>query len=208
MESAGALEGVLYMDAVYNGHQITDSFTVRITTSNPNSERIPALYEIGGRTEAIARKYNIADLWTLHRNRDDTACVCVKQEEEQKFPTGSRLLVFVENLVVPYLYALSHYDRFRKWPWGEYSHGALGILEFYAENTQTQTVESITEILVALHRYTEWSKYRKQLRSPSAKRDCLCGSEKRFGKCHIGAWHGVVRFRNEIRRLNLLHLIG
>ena len=103
LKSAGVLEGVLDMRAEYDGSTLTDSFTVQITSINPNSERVPALREVGGRTEAIAHKHRISDLRTLHRNLDGTACVCVRHVENRKFPPASPVLLFIEELAVPYL---------------------------------------------------------------------------------------------------------
>lgn len=201
--NAETVEGILDLNAVYNGHALTDSFHVRITATNPHSERVPALYEIGGRIESIAKKWKLSDLRDLHRNPNGTICVCVKQLERKKFPIGSNLSVFVEELVVPYLYGLSHYESNKEWLWGEYSHGSIGLLEFYADNQTPQTVEDISEILPVIRRELNWKDYHKQLRNPSSKRACLCGSGKPFGKCHSKAWKGLDHLTKEIKRLNL-----
>lgn len=197
----GVVEGTLEMDAVYDDKPLKDSFQVRITALNPNSDRVPALYEIGKRIETIAEKLGITDLRTLHRNRDGTACVCVKQIEKRKYPPGSDLFVFVEELVVPYLYGLIHYEYNRVWPWGDYSHGSIGLLEFYAEDATSQTMEDIMEIFPTIRKELNWKEYHKQLRKPSAERSCLCGSGKPFRVCHKKAWLGLQHLRSEMLRL-------
>ena len=202
----GTLEGFLNMDAVYDGHPLADSFQIRITTTNPHSAHVPALYEIGGRTKSIADKYGFSDLRTLHQNMDGTACVCVKQIERQKFPSGSDLFVFIEELVVPYLYGLIYYEHHQRWSWGDYSHGSMGLLEFYADDTTPQTAESIADILPSIRKDPNWKEYHKQLRKPSAERFCLCGSRKAFRKCHKKAWQGLVQLRNEMLRLGIKFL--
>lgn len=191
------------MDAVYDGKPLRDSFQVRVTATNPNSDRVPALYEIGGRTEVIAQKLGLTDLRTLHRNKDGTACVCVKQIEKRKFPLGSNLFVFVEELAVPYLYGLVHYEHHHVWPWGDYSHGSMGLLEFYAEDTTPQTVEDIMGVFPSMRKELNWKEYHKQLRKPSAERSCLCGSGKPFRKCDKKAWQGLLHLRGEMLRLGL-----
>ncbi len=203
LKSPSVLEGILHMRAEYEGSALNDNFTVQITASNPHSSRLPALREIGGRTEAIAKKYGITDYRNLHRNYDGTACVCIKQVEKQQFPPGSSLIVFVEELVVPYLYGLSHFEQHGKWPWPDYSHGALGLLEFYADNTQEQTREDIAEVIATIRRDPNWKLYHKQLRKPSSKRSCLCGSRKPFDECHSKAWRGIAPLRAELQRLGL-----
>lgn len=180
-----------------------DAFSIRITANNGTS-RVPALYEIGGRTEAVMLKHRFKDIRDLHKNPGDgTACVCVKQEEALRFPPGARLSTFVEELAVPYLYGLSYVDEFGKWPWGEYEHGALGLLEYYADNPMQGDKQEIETVLTALKADDVWFRYRKQLTKPSAKRACICGSGKPFGACHPQAWRGLKGFLSALARAGL-----
>jgi hypothetical protein len=206
----GVVEGILSMDAIYDDYRIQDAFEIRITSVNPHSERIPALYEIGGRTEAIAKKYRTADPRDLHRNSDGTACLCVKQEENRRFPEGALLLSFIEELAVPYLYALSYFDQNSVWPWEDYSHGALGLLEYYADNAM-EIANDVHQVLTAIRCDPDWKECDKQFRRPSAKRACPCGSRKAFDICHTRAWIGLVRLRAGLNDMgyklnNLLNL--
>ena len=201
--SPSVIEGTLDMNAEYDGVVIADGFVVRITASNPNSDRLPALYEVGGRTQAIATKYGIRDHRDLHCNTDGTACVCVKQVERRKFPPGSDLIVFMEDLAVPYLYGLKHFERFGRWPWGDYSHGGLGLLEFSGEDREHLSESDIRELFKAFRREANWKEYNKQLRKPSAERKCPCDSGKPFSRCHGRAWCGVLQLRAEMQRLGL-----
>ena len=204
--SAGVLEGILVMDADYAGRRISDSFKVRIASTD--SSRLPSLAEIGGRTESIAKKFRI-DTLDLHKNRDGTACVCVKQIEKLKFPPGSSLFHFVEELAVPYLYGLARNEKDGRWPWQDYSHGFLGLLEFYAEGQPTTAMEDFAEIVAIFRKEPGWRFIRKQLRkTPSAKRACLCGSGKPIGRCHRQVRKGIKFLHREIERLSLHHLIA
>lgn len=207
LESPGILEGNITVHAEYDGKRITDSFEIRIAALNPHSIRLPALYEIGERTAAIAAKHRVKDLRDLHRNFDGATCVCVKQDEKRRFPPGSTLLKFIEDLAIPYLYGLSRFEAEGKWPWEGYSHGAIGLLEFYSDNEQEQSKEDIVEILGMIRADDNWRLYGKQLRSPSAKRECLCGSGKSLGRCHRRAWNGIERLNAEIGRLHLRPLL-
>ncbi len=202
--NSGTIEGILDFEAIYEEYTLTDSFQIKITAENPHSDRIPALYEIGGRTQLIAKKRRLTDIRDLHCNLDGSACVCVKQLEKQKFPRGSDLFVFVEELAVPYLFELSYYESHKKWLWGEYSHGNLGLLEFYADDHSPQTVEGVSEILQIMCKGENWKDYHRQFCRPSAKRPCLCGSRKSFGKCHPKAWSGLRQLNSEIKRLDLV----
>lgn len=197
------LEGVLDLHAHFNGHLIEDAFEVRIIASPQHPTRMPTLTEIGGRTEAILAKYRLKDPRSLHRNpnAEGTACVCVPQMERKQFPPGSRLIVFVENLAVPYLYGISHYDAVGTWPWGEHSHGALGVLEYYSESADVPTEEEIQQVAALIRPDKRWKQYYKQVRKPSGDRFCLCGSRKPFARCHPSAWRGVARLNTHLKTL-------
>lgn len=200
----GVVEGILTMQAVYDGERIDENFQVKITAQNPNSHRIPALYETGGRTKAIAEKYAIVDLRALHYNpNDETACVCVRQEEKYKYPPGSDLLTFIENLAVPYLYGLTFYDQHQRWPWGDYAHGSLGLLEFYADEPIEQNEEDVNDVLTAIRKEINWKDYHKQIRNPNEKKACVCGSGKPFGTCHEKVCAGLNHLRGELNRLGM-----
>jgi len=173
-----------------------------------DSTRPPSLLEIGGRTESIAKKFRITPR-DLHKNHDGTACVCVKQVEKLKFPPGSSLLHFIEELAVPYLYALVRYEQEGKWPWQDYSHGFLGLLEFYADRSPGTAMDDFAEIVAIFRKELGWTLIRKQLRKrPSAKRACLCGSGKPTGRCHSQVHKGIKFLHGEIERQNLHHLIA
>jgi hypothetical protein len=200
----GVLEGDFVLHHKFGDVTLEDNFLIQVSIENPNSDRVPALREIGGRTKQIVLKYELADVRALHQNlADGTACVCVKQDEATKFPLGSSLLVFMDNLAAPYLYGLSHYDKFGTWPWGEYSHGVLGILEFYCDAPE-QTKRHYADIIRILQTYKDtWPWIRRQLRQPAAKTECVCGSGKTFGKCHPQAWGGLWRMVAGIRHLGV-----
>lgn len=191
------------MHAVYNGIELSDNFQIQVTNLNPHSKQIPALREVGGRTQSIANKWKITDLRSLHHNIDGTACVCVKQVEQQKFPPGSSLMTYIEELVVPYLYSLAYFEQHQRWPWGDYSHGVLGLLEFYAGRSRLQSREELDSILPNIRREKNWQNYHKQLRKPSPEKQCLCGSGKAFRSCHPRVWDGLLHLSSEMRRIGV-----
>ena len=111
IEESGVVEGAFDLHAIYGGEERRDEFQVRVDAPPDYPNSMPSLRETGGRTEAIARKHGIEDLRDLHRNPGGRACVCVKQEERRRFPRGADLPHFIEELVVPYLFGLSHFDE-------------------------------------------------------------------------------------------------
>lgn len=211
LEQQGVFKGALEFFAEYEGYQIKDAFEICIIAPDTYPSQIPFLIEVGGRTQAIARKHRVTDLRRLHCNprQRNTACLCAKQEEKIKFPPGSNLVFFIENLVIPYLFGLSYFEKYGKWaPWGEYSHGGLGILECHAEYPNNITIQDIREIAKTLRADENWKEYSKQLRKPSSERFCVCGSRKPFAKCHTLAWQGLERLYSDIQdyKLNVRQL--
>lgn len=204
LKRQGVWEGEIDIDAVHNGERIQDQFEIAITATEPYPKQMPMMFEIGGRTKATAEKYKITDPRDLHCNpKDGTACLCVKQEEKMRFPPGSNLVDFIRELVIPYLYGLSYFDKHKKWPWGEYSHGGLGLLEFYAEDPTPLTKEDIEQVAEVFRADDNWKEYSRQLRKPSAERHCICRSGKSIRKCHPRAWQGVQRLHANLTRLEI-----
>jgi hypothetical protein len=200
----GVVEGVLDLHAEYDGEERRDAFEVRIVAPADYPDSMPSLTETAGRTAAVAAKYRIVDQSDLHRNPGaGTACLCVKQEEPVRFPRGANLSQFIEGLVVPYLFGLSHFDEHGKWPWPDRSHGALGTIEYYAECAGDPSADSINETLDLLKDDPVWRALRKQLRKPSAMRFCVCGSGKPISRCHKDVWGAVVKLNGDMRKLGL-----
>lgn len=203
LKEPGVVGGVLDLHAQFGDTAFQDKFEIRISSENPNSDYLPALREVGGRTQAIATARGIRELKTLHRNSDDTACVCPVQAEREKCPLGYSLLHYVEQLVVPYLYGLCYFEAHGIWSWPELSHGVLGLLEYYAAGGGMGTTEEVDEVLGRIRADAHSKEYQKQLRNPSAKRACPCGSGKRFGRCHREAWVGLNRMRQLLVKAGL-----
>jgi hypothetical protein len=198
----GTVEGRVLVHAVFEGEEIKDEFEVKITKTK--SDGVPVLYEIGGRTAAIAAKWGLADTRDLHRNLDDgAACVCVKQEEATKFPPGSDLSFFLCGLARDYLYGLAFYDRHGRWPWGERAHGSVGLFEFYADNIAPLTKAEIEAVVPYFVKEKNWLEFDKQLRRPRGHSPCLCDSGKPFRRCHPAALQGVLRLTAEMDRLGM-----
>lgn len=202
LTDAGIVEGVFDLHAVFAGEERKDAFVVRIAPPD-DPQGMPSLMETGGRTAAIAAKYGLKDLADLHCNPSGTACLCVKQDEPNRFPLGAGLAQFIEELVVPYLFELSHCDDRGKWPWPDHSHGALGIAEYYGDATQAPSPEAIAATLDLLKNNSGWREFSRQIRKPSAMRRCMCGSRKPISRCHRRVWAAVQKLNRDIQRLGL-----
>jgi hypothetical protein len=200
-ESDGVLKGEIDLNHQFGDVPIVDSFQISIEVDDQYPESFPRLTEIGGRTKYIAEKYKITDYRDLHCyavKEAGAACVCAPQEKRRKFPKGNDLVDYVNDLVIPYLYGLSYFEKFKKWPWGDRSHGALGTLEAYSDIDQT-TVEDITQTLFTIRIEPKWIDFHKQLKKPNPKKTCPCKSEKAFGVCHEDAFNGLKKLAEDAR---------
>lgn len=202
LTDTGIVEGVFDLHAVFAGEERKGIFAVRIAPPD-DPHGMPSLTETGGRTAAIAAKHGVKDLADLHRNPDGTACLCVKQDEPNRFSRGASLVHFIEELVVPYLFGLSHFDDNGEWPWPDYSHGVLGIAEYYSDADDAPLPETIATTLDLLKQSSSWREFSRQIRKPSAMRTCVCGSRKPISQCHKGVWAAVQKLNRDIRGLGL-----
>jgi hypothetical protein len=202
----GYLYGNIDVYHQYGDYVSNDTFEVFIGAPENYPDLPPALIETGGRTKAIAKKYKITNLQDLHCNKRDgngTACLCAKQEYKIRFPIGSDLVLFIDELVIPYLFALSYFDNRGKWPeWGERSHGLLGLFEAHHE-IENVTKEEVLDLIKIIRSVGNWTYYHKQLRKPNENTSCPCGKNKPFRDCHNKAWLGLMKLRDDISILDL-----
>jgi len=75
--------------------------------------------------------------------------------------------------VIPYLYSYSYKCTYGYLPFGELSHGWLGVLEYYKDLFDINDERTILRLLKTLAQ----DKYKAHSR-------CPCGSRKRMRDCH------------------------
>ena len=82
--------------------------------------------------------------------------------------------MWVNRFLIPYFFTYEFYKRYGRYPFGERSHGAKGILEYYAElfhlSSEQQTIRFLQQV-------SEMDNYR-------GHRLCPCGSNKKIRDCH------------------------
>ena len=170
---------------------IKDKYKIEVELPTDFPRAFPLVRETNGRIQKIATKYNIKDIRDLHVNKDknNAVCLCPKPAERLKYPDKVDIVHFLNNLVVPFFFGLSHYDLYGKWPWNEYGHGYLGILEFYSEN------KDLKDMSIAKLCYECLSDTEKELitmeRRIKGHYFCVCGSKEIFKRCHKKALEGI-----------------
>lgn len=156
------LSGELEFYASYNNQEILDSYSVIIVFPDNYPQTAPESFESGNK---------IPD--TYHKNPDFSLCIAPPLELIRKFSSNPCIINYINNLLIPYLYRFSFIYKFGHAPFGEYSHGVLGLIEFYFELLEINSISTLgTMILLVLE-----NNYRGH--SP-----CPCGSSKRLRNCH------------------------
>ena len=103
---------------------------IRLDTDAVHPNGWPTVFEVGGRSNAIAKKCGVKKI-DLHVNScDDSCCLGIRYAREKNLTIAR----FLYDLVIPFLYRMSYTDQFgieaaRKNLWDEYSHGDLGFME-------------------------------------------------------------------------------
>jgi len=120
-----------------DGVKIEDEYQIRIELKRSKFSNLPQVYETDYRLLRVAESRGIQKE-DLHINpTSGSACLCIKPEENIKLPNGFNLQVFFNELVIPFFYAQSYFEKNNSWPWGQYSHGVLGFIEWYLEQANS-----------------------------------------------------------------------
>jgi hypothetical protein len=204
---SGKISGVIEFKAMYNDQTgqfmvlenntpnivgknvLTGRFNIRIEDRVDKSlSRLPAVYidDVG------LTPYQ-------HLNQtDESACLCSPIEEDD-IVNEFHLPQFLEKLVIPFLYGQIFYSINQHWPWGEYSHGATGLLESYlkiADSTKTELC------LQKLSKDKIWPRIKSVLEQKTYIKGhtlCFCQKMDQMRRCHPNALRGIQQLWTDIK---------
>ena len=144
------------------------SFQVRIELPPSYPEDLPVVREVGGR---------IPWKTEFHVNPEGTdspgvACVIIPDDRWNCFPVGARFLDYLEGPLHNYFLGQTRVEHGETWPFGEWKHGAKGMLQYYEDLLETDDALTVWRFLYVLARF-------------SLKRhwQCPCGSGRKIKKC-------------------------
>lgn len=110
-----------------------------------------------------------------HIMKDGSACLGVYADIMMRWSLEPGIINFLENFVAPFLVWQAYYDAHQKPPpWGQRSHFAEGIIEYYAELLGMNKCQSVVEFMKLLARKNR----------PKGHEICPCGSGDRLRNCH------------------------
>lgn len=146
---------------------IEDSYELEIIVPNDFPQTLPLVTETEGK---------IPKNGEFHTNPDGTLCVASPLRASISLASSPTINAYVEDFLVPYLYAASHKLRFGgKFVFGELEHGRAGIIEDYLDLLK---VDDETKILPTL-------KLLSMKKRVANKHQCSCGCARRLGKCEF-----------------------
>lgn len=179
-----------------NNYDITDTYSIRIELPNDPQSTFPNVYETGGRILAAGKKHGINDSRDLHvYEKSSNVCVCPQPQLIERMYNGKseNLQSLLDELITPYFYQQSFFEKYGYWPIKNYSHGYPAIFEYYfreKEKSNEFNKKLLTSCIVSLKILAEQESHkylgalvesRKVIKSTSK---CFCGSGKKYKKCH------------------------
>lgn len=175
------VRGELDFSASFEDVYIEDSYSIEIVLPRNYPDISPRIFESNKR---IPPNY--------HMFEDGSLCLGAPVAVRKTFYQTPTLIGFVENNVIPYFYRYSYKCEYGGYPFGELSHGLIGIREFYQEHFNVDKPEIILRLLEILAKNI----YR-------GHHNCPCLSGKKVRDCHgdrlleLQKWQSSLEFANE-----------
>lgn len=107
-----------------------------------------------------------------HVNLDGSICLAALTEIRSFLRLNPTVLEFINKFFHSFFFSLEWFERYKQYPFGERSHGRIGMLEYYLEKWDADE-----ELFQKLARMLIKRKYRGHL-------ECLCKSGLKIRKCH------------------------
>lgn len=180
------------------GLELGGAFSINIKeTTDKNLSELPSLYIEG--VNPIANRH-INETPDNHR-----ACLCSPFVEDQYLTPTFNFKRYFEELVVPFLYGQLFYDQEKRWPWEDLSHGSIGLLESYIKiNDSTKAKECLEKLPRDIKNWRDIKLLLVQRTPIKGRTLCFCKNGTKIRNCHIDAWKGVERLRQDVRTQSLV----
>lgn len=143
--------------------RVLDRYQVTIELPADYPRSLPVVREVGSRIP-----------WKpeFHVNPDGAACVLLPDDRWRCFPEGAPFVRFLDGPVHDFFLGQSLVALGEGWPFGQWSHGAKGVYEYYQwlfETEDPSTIRRYLEVLAKLN-------YKGHLL-------CPCGSGEKIRRC-------------------------
>ena len=181
------------------GDHIVDAYTIEIDLTSGRFTDLPIVRVVDERILAASESHGV-ELEDVHVY-GGMACLGIRFEENDALPDGYNLRDFINQLVIPFFYGQSYFESSGKWPWDEYGHRELGILEWYLRKSEKLTEDGVVRLHREIVLAPEWQMLLGVVRNIGTVRRstrCLCRLPNRFGQCHPDALAGLRRLKRNL----------
>ena len=114
------------------GLRLSGQFKITIKTrADFRDSKLPAL-SLEGFNHIPGRHFNQSDF---------SGCICNPLEEDEFLEPRFEFQRYFKELVAPFLYGQLFFTQEDRWPWFEYAHGGLGLLEAFSKNPTLEKAE-------------------------------------------------------------------
>ena len=145
------------------GPQVFDSFQIEFVIPDNFPHFLPRVFETAKRIPRHSDN---------HINDDGSICFGVPSIISAKQPHLT-VALFLDEILYDYFLGYLYFLTYQKWPFGEISHGYIGITEELAEilgcEPDVRKINALISLLAKKHRRDRWP--------------CPCGSLKKLGNC-------------------------
>ena len=175
------LSGELYLKARLDGCQaIERTYKLKIVIEKGYPSKLPQVYD---ESDYFPRSQ------VYHVYEDGSFCLGSDFKIKSVLNSDPSIDAFIQRIIEPFLYAVSHRIQYGTYPYGELAHGEQGLLDDYEEMFSVNGKGAVLTVLKALGK-------RKRVANKLA---CPCGCQMRLGRCNyrftLNQWRNVERRR-------------
>ncbi|WP_368901889.1 hypothetical protein [Oceanobacillus oncorhynchi] len=160
---------------------IQDEFLIKMVIPKSFPKEIPTVYELGDRFPKTVDYHTFPS--------DLSLCLGSPMSLMKQIKDNPTLDGFVQNCIVPYLYAISlKLQKGKEFVFGELDHGLIGILQNYIEVFSLQNIEQVIQLLDIL----------SEKPNKGNKMICPCGCNRIVTRCSMHK--KIIEYRDVIPR--------
>ena len=160
-------------DVIREG-ELLESYVIKIVFPDNYPEKMPSVYEVSEKIPRSADRHLMSTKFgEIQSGKNWEACLFVSYARWEIWPIGESFKIFLDKPLNDFFFSQIYFEKFKKWPFGDYSHGDKGILEYLSEKLGTSDRKRLSKMINIIN-----------LRNTPRSEKCPCGSKKRAKHCH------------------------
>lgn len=171
---------------------IEDSYDISLSF---DEQGLPHVRETGGRLERRARKIGV-ELADMHIHGSGEACLGSNLTVISKMKQINTLEEFFEDLLIPYFYYHSYWEKHGKMPWSGRPHGndLVIFLEDLPKYQAALTDDDMLNLVAGMD--IDWHIFGHKM---TRNTRCFCNSGNKIKYCHLESMKGFNILRKWVR---------